>query len=112
MNDQPRWLPAVAAGLLRLGESMGARPGHMFGHPALYAGRRLAACAYREGVGMKLPAERARTLVAAGQASPFQPYGKAPMREWVHVRARTSDEVDELIHLIAESLTFAAGGEA
>ncbi len=110
MRDQPRWVPEVAAELLRAGESMGARPGHMFGHPALYAGRRLAACAYGEGVGMKLPADRVETLVAAGQASLFQPYGKGPMSEWVHVRATTSAEVDGLTQLIAESLDFVADG--
>ncbi|MFN2556405.1 MAG: hypothetical protein ABR592_05945 [Nitriliruptorales bacterium] len=108
MNDEPRWIAEVAAELLRIGESMGARPGHMFGYPALYAGRRLAACAYGEGIAMKLPADRVQTLLATGQAGPFQPYGKAKMKEWVHVRVGTTEEVDELTGLIAESLAFVA----
>ncbi len=110
MNDEPRWIPEVAAELVRVGESMGARTGHMFGYPALYAGRRLAACAYGEGIAMKLPADRVRTLVASGQAGPFQPYGKATMREWIHVRASRNEEVDELRHLVAESLAFVSDG--
>lgn len=73
MNDQPRWIPEVAAELLRVGEAMGARLGHMFGYPALYAGRRLAACAYGEDIAMKLPPDHVRSLIAAGQATLSSP---------------------------------------
>lgn len=30
------------------------------------------------------------------------------MRQWVHVQAHTSNEIDELTQLVAESLAFAA----
>lgn len=111
MNDQPGWNPEVGDELIRVGKSMGANTGHMFGHPALYAGRRLAACAYEEGVGIKLPADRVRMLLAAGRATPFQPYGKAPMSQWVYLPARTGAEVDQLFDLLGESLAYVAGGQ-
>jgi hypothetical protein len=90
-----------------IGERLGARPGHMFGYPALYAGRRLAVCAYGSGLGLKLPAERVRELIDTGPAVHFQPYGKAPMREWVHLPAATSNDVEDLTDVIAEALEFA-----
>jgi hypothetical protein len=43
--SEDRWEPEVAAAMTEIGERLGARPGHMFGHPALYADRRLAVCA-------------------------------------------------------------------
>lgn len=38
-----------------------------------------------------------------------EPYGKPPMREWVHVPASAGDDGDELATLIAEALDFAGG---
>lgn len=91
------------------GERLGARPGSMFGHPALYAGRRLAVCAFGAGLGLRLSAERVSELIATGRGTPFQPYGKSPMREWVHVSASASDDGNAMATLIAEALEFAGG---
>ncbi len=52
---KPGWSEAVADRLPEVGEAVGAEGGHMFGHPALYAGRKLAVCAYGDGIGVKLP---------------------------------------------------------
>lgn len=97
----------VAARMTEIGQHLGARTGHMFGHPALYADRRLAVCSYGSGLGLKLPADRVGELIASGRAVPFQPYGKPPMREWVYWPVTTSDDVDELEDLIAEAMEFA-----
>lgn len=99
--------PDIAAKLMEIGERLGARPGHMFGHPALYAGRRLAVCAYGAGLGLKLPAERVNELIDTGRAVHFQPYDKPPMREWAYRPVTSSDDVVELADLIAESIEFA-----
>lgn len=101
------WDTEVAARLTELGEHLGARPGHMFGHPALYVGRRLAVCAYGSGLGLKLPAERVGELIETGAAVPFRPYGKPPMREWAYWPVARGDDVDDLAELIAEALEFA-----
>lgn len=99
--------PDIAAKLMEIGERLGARPGHMFGHPALYAGRRLAVCAYGAGLGLKLSAERVNELIDTGRAVHFQPYDKPPMREWAYRPVTSSDDVVELADLIAESIEFA-----
>ncbi len=93
--------------MTQIGAHLGARPGHMFGHPALYAGRRLAVCAYGSGLGLKLPAARVRELIDTDRAVHFEPYGKTRMHEWAHVPAATRDHVDELTNLITEAIEFA-----
>ena len=108
-RGESRWNPEVANHLLSLGQKAGAKGGHMFGHPALYGDGKLAACAYGAGLGLKLPAERVAELLETGRAVPFQPYGKARMREWVHVPATTADEVDGVADLVVESLAFVTG---
>ncbi|CAN5785681.1 hypothetical protein BH24ACT14_BH24ACT14_15590 [soil metagenome] len=80
----------------------------MFGHSAVYAGRRLAACAYANGIALKLPAHLAEALIAQARAVPFQPYGKARMWEWGHFRAATCFDVAKHTNLIAQSIAFVA----
>ena len=68
------------------------REGRMFGHPAWFVGRRMFACVYGEGVGLKLPEAEATALLKRAHVVRFQPYGKAAMREWVQLnRARPAD---------------------
>ena len=68
------------------------REGRMFGHPAWFVGRRMFACVYGAGVGLKLPEPEAAALLKRAGVVRFQPYGKAPMREWVQLnRARAAD---------------------
>ena len=62
------------------------RKGRMFGYPAFYVGRRMFAYLYGEGVGLKLPQAQAQAQLHDGHALPFQPYGKAKMREWIELR--------------------------
>ncbi len=109
VKSADKWEAEVAARMTEIGDRLGARTGHMFGHPALYAGRRLAVCAYGCGLGLKVPAERAGELIDSGRAMHFQPYGKSPMRNWVYVPTATSDDVDELAVLIAEAIAFPHG---
>jgi len=93
-----------------VGEIPGARPGKMFGFPAYYAGKKLAICIYEEGVGIKLPAERVRQLLAEDRnAAPFQPYGKAVMREWVQLTQPAAQDYRKYRSLFAESIAFVLG---
>lgn len=68
------------------------REGRMFGHPAFFVGKKMFACVYGDGVGLKLPAERAAALLAAPDVVPFQPYGKPRMREWVQINRAVSED--------------------
>lgn len=105
--SEGRCEPDVAARMIAIGERLGARAGRMFGHPSLYAGHRLAVCAYGSGLGIKLPADRVQQLIETGAAVSFQPYGKAPMREWVYLPTETGDDVDDLTDVIADALHYA-----
>lgn len=68
------------------------REGRMFGLPAWFVGRRMFACIHGDGIGLKLPEAEATALLKRAHVVRFQPYGKAPMREWVQVnRARPAD---------------------
>lgn len=99
----------VAALRQLLREVLGVREGNMFGHPAFFVGRRMFACVYGEGVGLKLPAHRASELIEASIAAPFQPYGKPRMREWVQItRARSADYTADR-DLLIEAISFVAG---
>ncbi len=93
-RPDPRWIPAVAEALAELAADIpGATTGKMFGHPAVYVAGKLSACAFADGVGMKLPAETVHALLSQPGFSPFTPYGKAAMREWIHIQAATAAEV-------------------
>lgn len=70
----------------------GVAEGKMFGYAAYYVNRKLFACIYGEGVGIKVPEEVANKLLSEKHVVPFQPYGKPKMREWIQInRARSSD---------------------
>jgi hypothetical protein len=53
--------------------------------PGLRVDGHIFAMAVKGGLGVKLPAERAAALVAAGRATPMQTRPDRPMREWVVV---------------------------
>lgn len=80
--------------------------GAMFGCPAAFVGAHMAFCVYGSGIGIKLPAERAAALVDAGRAFAFQPYGRAPMREWIEIRI-TRDRIAEIADVLVEAVKYA-----
>jgi hypothetical protein len=61
------------------------RRGSMFGSPALFLGRRMIGCVFGPNIGLKVPAEVASQAIASRSATPFRPYGKPAMREWIEV---------------------------
>lgn len=93
------------------------REGAMFGCPAAFVGSHLAFCVYGSGIGIKLPAERAATLVNTGRAFAFQPYGRSAMREWIEIRI-PRERVGEIAPVLIEAIDYArhhanhAGGKA
>ena len=87
------------------------RRGAMFGSPAVYVGRRMAICVHGTELALRVPEALARQSIEGGIARPFQPYGKAPMREWVALgggpNARESSD-----DLLQAALTFAEENNA
>ena len=82
------------------------RGGSMFGCPAAFHGRKLAACIYGDTIGLKVPETLAKASLASGRAVPFTPYGKPNMREWIML-ATCRDELDTIADLLAAALAYA-----
>lgn len=66
--------------------------GKMFGYPAYYAHRKLFACVYGDGVGIKVPEDVANHLLSKENVVPFQPMGKSKMREWIQINRSLSED--------------------
>ncbi len=79
-----RWRPEVLAAVTELlAEVPGVTQKTMFGVPAFFVDGRLFCCIWGEGVGLRLPMDRAQTVVGADALGPFRPFGRAPMTGWV-----------------------------
>lgn len=106
-QPEPPWQPEIAQALVELAEHLPtAAVGKMFGHPALYVAGKLSACAYGDGVGLKLPADTVEELLGTPGFSDFAPYGKAPMREWIHIRVTTAAETHAHLTLFEQSASL------
>ena len=66
--------------------------GMMFGYPAYYINRKLFACIYEEGVGIKVPEKVAESLVGRKGIVRFQPKGRKPMKEWIQINRERSED--------------------
>ncbi len=84
------------------------REGRMFGHPAWFVGRRMFACVYGDGVGLKLPEAEATALLRRADVVHFQPYGKAPMREWVQVNRKRAADYQHDLAILESAMRYAA----
>lgn len=80
------------------------RGGSMFGSPAFFLGRRMVGCVFGKNIGLKVPADVAANAIAAGSATPFRPYGKPAMREWVEVDGRA---LSRHMSLLEQAIRFA-----
>lgn len=89
------------------------RPGKMFGFPAYYVGAKLCACLYEQGVGIKLPQPSAAALLAQdANVVPFQPMGKARMREWVQINLERSEEYRGYLAVFDEAIRYLLAQQA
>ncbi len=86
--------------------------GKMFGFPAFYTAGKLFACMYGEGVGLKLPEDMVRQLEGKPGITPFRPYGKPKMREWIHIRRDRVSGHTKHAGLFEESIAFVRKAEA
>lgn len=84
----------------------GVVPGKMFGYPAYYVDGKLFACLYEDGVGIKVPAADADTLVGRKGIVRFQPLGKGTMKEWIQINREESDHYLKDRHIFEKSIEF------
>ena len=102
----------INATLEKLSRPWLMRPGvdrsTMMGLPCLRVKGAFFACVHHEGMMLlvKLPAERVKQAVAAGEALPFAPAGRV-FREWVEVPL---ERAASWKGLLAEAHAFVSGG--
>ena len=87
-------------------EIPGVVPGKMFGYPAYYVGKKLFACLYEEGVGIKVPENMAQELVGKEGIIYFQPLGRRKMREWIQINRSNSTDYLEDQEIFKASIQF------
>jgi hypothetical protein len=73
-------------------EIPGVVSGKMFGYPAYYIKKKLFACVYEKGVGIKIPERNAKELVGKKGITRFQPLGRTKMREWIQINRESPEE--------------------
>ncbi|HML05456.1 MAG TPA: hypothetical protein VK426_06765 [Methanobacterium sp.] len=67
-------------------------PGKMFGYPGYYINKKLFACLYENGVGIRVPEDKARELIDGKEIIHFQPLGRRKMREWIQINRENSKD--------------------
>ena len=97
----------LLAALVALLDDRPFRTGKMFGHPALYLGRTMFACAYGAGIGLRVPAEIAAEAIDEGAAIRFQPHGRQAMREWIELRPASLADLASGRRLLLAAYDFA-----
>jgi hypothetical protein len=106
-NDSPGYRTDVLDVLSRLLVGRAdVRSGKMFGFPAFNTRGKLFACVYGDGVGLKLPEDMVRQLDGKPGITPFQPYGKPRMREWIHIRHNRASHYARDVNLFEASIKF------
>ncbi len=61
-----------------------------------------------EGVGLKLPEEVIHALDGRPGITPFRPYGKPPMKEWIHIHRHRAEAYAKDAKLFRASIRFVA----
>jgi hypothetical protein len=70
----------------------GVVSGKMFGYPAYYIKRKLFACVYENGVGVKIPENKVNEFIGKKGIIYFKPRGRAKMREWIQINREKSED--------------------
>jgi hypothetical protein len=82
--------------------------GQMFGYPAYYINKKLLACIYENGVGLKIPASIANQLIGKKSIVHFQPLGKPIMKEWIQINREYPEDYLKDIDIFENSIKFVA----
>ena len=87
-------------------EVPGVKAGKAFGYPGYYAGGKLFACVYGEGVALKVPLETREKLLAMKGVDYFEPMGRARMKEWVLITRKRSSEYEKLEEAFLDAISY------
>lgn len=83
-------------------------PGKMFGYPAYYVNKKLFACVYENGVGLKVPVLLANELLGHPGIVPFTPKGRRKMNEWVQINRGHPEEYLRDADIFQRSVEYVA----
>ncbi len=83
-------------------------PGKMFGYPAYYVNKKLFACVYEDGVGLKVPFDLANELIGKEGIIPFIPMGRKKMKEWIQLNRELPEAYYNDIEIFKKSVEFVA----
>jgi hypothetical protein len=89
----------------------GVVAGTMFGYPAYYINKKLFACLYEEGVGIKVPTNIADSLVGQKGIIRFLPKGRKPMKEWIQINHERSEDYrmdEEILKISVEYVALSS----
>jgi len=84
----------------------GVVAGTMFGYPAYYINRKLFACVYGDSVGVKVQEKMAKALLSEDYIVPFQPMGRARMREWIQINHSHSADYRQDIEIFKAAVSY------
>jgi TfoX/Sxy family transcriptional regulator of competence genes len=82
--------------------------GKMFGYPAYYVQGKLCACVINDAVGVKVPADLAQKLLTQNHITPFQPFGRPKMKEWIQINHTNSSDYLNDKPIFTASIQFIA----
>ncbi len=80
--------------------------GKMFGYPAYYVNKKLFACVYEDGVGLKVPFDMANELIKNEGIIPFMPMGRNKMKEWIQINREQPEDYFNNIDIFEKSIEF------
>ena len=80
--------------------------GKMFGYPAYYVRKRLFACVYEDGIGIKVPEDLANELIGTQGIINFQPLGRAKMKEWIQINRENPSDYSKDKEILKASIEY------
>jgi hypothetical protein len=85
----------------------GVEAGEMTGLLAYFVGKKMFACIYNGGVGVKLAATDAANLqFSMDSVVPFTPNGRPSNREWIQINHENSADYEKDLEIFQSSIAF------
>ena len=78
----------------------------MFGYPAYYINKKLVACIYKDGVGVKVPETVANELIGKKGTLHFQPLGRPKMKGWIQINRENPEDYLKDVEIFETSVSF------
>jgi TfoX/Sxy family transcriptional regulator of competence genes len=87
-------------------EIPGVKAGKMFGLPGYFINGKLFACVWEDGVALKLPQKEREELLRKKGVEPFVPMENRPMKEWVLIKRKNSQDYMTYEYSFISSLEY------